>query len=140
MTNSFTRVKRDLRICWDRQSCVFVQSLNSKLSKHKCFWYSWVTHKPLPPLCAGPIQSCKFQQVCPIAGSDVPPLAEAPLTNLFPAMTNLLHKHPEPITINPTPGNTPQPQVCTKTSFSITGKKVTAQQISPFFLLRAAGH
>lgn len=69
-----------------------------------------------------------FQRVRPTASGEVslPVGANRPLTT-----TNLLHKHPEPITINPTPGNRAQPQACTKPSLSITGK-VTAQQISPF--------
>lgn len=142
MTNYFHKCEiRDLRICWDRHNCVV--SLNSKLSKHSigCFWYSKKKknisltltkqhYKPQPPPCGGLIHSCKFQQVCPIARSDVPLLAGAPPANPPLAMTNLLHKHPGPITINPTPGNTPQPQACTKTSFSSTGESYCPTNLS----------
>lgn len=94
------------------------QLLDAKKKKKK----NELIHKGQPPVCGGQIHSCKFPQRCPIASSDVPLLVEAPLANPPLATTNLLHKHPEPITINPTPGNTPQPQACTKASFSITGE------------------
>lgn len=112
------------------------------LSEHSisCLWYSAKKQQldsqnstaslSGPPLRASPIHSCKFQQVCPITRSDVPLLAGAPLANPPLAMTNLLHKHPEPITINPTPGNTPRPQACTKTSFSITGESYCPTNLS----------
>lgn len=89
-----------------------------------------LTHKPQPPVCAGVIHSCKFHRVCPTACCDVPLLAGVPLANPTLAMTNLLHKHPGPITINPTPGNTPQPQAWTKTSFSITGESYCPTNLS----------
>lgn len=129
---------RDLRICWNRLNCDFVLSSNSAEQHNiSCFFGTLNnTNNSQPhklPLCAGLIHSCKFQQVCPITSGDVPLLAGAPPANPPLAMTNLLHKHPQPITINPTPGNTPQPQACTKTSFSITGESYCPTNLS--FLL-----
>lgn len=131
---------RDLRICCDMHDCVCealaqswenmtlpVFSIYQKKNKNK---KNRLTHKGQLPLCAGLIHSSKFQQICPFASSDIPLLAGTPLTNPPLTTTNLLHKHSEPITINPTPGNTPQPQTCTKTSFSITGESYCPTNLS----------
>jgi len=141
---------RALRNCRVRRfSCC--ASLNSKLSKHNigCFFPVGCKNKSdsqnspatsLRPLSAQSWSTTvNISRSARIASSDFPLLAGAPLARPPLAMTNLLHKHSEPITINPTPGNTAQPQACKKHP-SASQEKVSAQQIFTFFLLRAAGH
>ena len=118
---------RDVRICWDS----VLLYLNSHLSKHNisCFWFDLKTqqHHHQPHLVSVAVYISTGR---PNGQQWRPPASRSSLANPPLAMTNLLHKHPEPITINPTPGNTPGPQASTKTSFSITGESYCPTNLS----------
>lgn len=106
-------------------------------------WLSTGTTHKVAPQASGPllrtrlIHGCKFQQVWSNRQRVTSPCdAGAPQGHdQSPTQTSRAHNHKS----HPRK-HTPTTSSHKKTSFSITEGKVTAQQISPFFLLRAAGH
>lgn len=122
---------KGLSICWDRHEFVFLEALDSKMWKTICNISSFIcTSKQKQPASPGSAPSYRGAQYSAVNFSkfysDAPPPTprqQEPCRPILPfATNNLLDKHPEPITINPTPGNTPWPQAHTKTSLSITGE------------------
>lgn len=121
---------KGLSICWDRHEFVFLEALDSKIWKTICNISSFIcTSKKkkqpdspgsAPSYCRAQSSAVNFSR---FYGDVPPPCQQEPCRPILPfATSNLLDKHPEPITINPTPGNTPWPQAHTKTSLSITGE------------------